>query len=56
MSVLVNDMLKGKGKVTGAKLWAIACLSARSQLLLLSVLFQALHHDAGIEPADGLAN
>ena len=55
MPVLVNDMLKGEGRVDGAKLWAIACLSAGSQLFLLSVLDQTLYHDASIEP-DRLAN
>jgi len=56
MPVLVNDMLKGEGRVDGAKLWEIACLSAESQLFLLSVLDQTLYHDASIEPADGLTN
>ena len=49
-------MLKGEGRVIGAKLWAIACLSDVPQLLLLSVLDQALHHDASIKPAEWLAN
>ena len=56
MPVLVNDMLKAKGRVDGAKLWPIPCLSAGPQLLQLSVLDQALYHDAGTWPADGLTN
>ena len=51
MLVLVNDILKGEGRVDGAKL----CLSAGSQLPLLIVL-GPLYHDTGIQPADGLAN
>ena len=56
MPVLVNDMLKGEGRVDGAKLWAIAYLSAGSQLFLHSVLDQTLYNDASIEHADGLAS
>ncbi len=47
MPVFVNDMLKGEGKMDGAKLWPIACLGGRPQLLLLCVFDKALYHDAG---------
>ena len=53
MPVLANDMLKGEGRVDGAKLRPLHCLNAEPQLLQLD---QALYHDAGIEPADGLAD
>ena len=56
MPVFVNDMLKGEGRVDGAKLGPIACLSVGAQLLLLCVLDQALYHDAGIKPADWLTH
>ncbi len=37
MPVFVNDMLKGEGKMNGAKLWPIACPDGGLQLLLLCV-------------------
>ena len=49
-------MLKGEGGVVSAKLRPLPCLIAEPQLLQLSVLEQARYHDAGIEPADGLAD
>jgi len=48
MSVLVNSMLKGEGRMDGAKLWPVACLGGRPQLLLLCVCDKALYHDAGV--------
>ena len=48
MSVLVNSMLKGKGRVDGAKLWLVACLGGGPQLLLLCVCDKALYHDVGV--------
>ncbi len=50
MQVFINDMLKGKGRMDGAKLWPIACLGGRSQLLLLllCVCDKALYHDAAL--------
>ena len=32
MPVLVNSMLKGEGRMDGAKLWPVACLGGRPQL------------------------
>ena len=48
MPVLVNDMLKGKGKMDGAKLWQTTCLGGGPQLLLLCVLDKAMYRDAGM--------
>ena len=31
MSVLVNSMLKGEGRMDSAKLWPVACLGGRPQ-------------------------
>ena len=49
--MLVNSMLKGEGRMNGAKLWLVACLGGRLQLLLLCVCDKTLYYDAGILPA-----
>ena len=46
MSVLVNSMLKGEGRMDSAKLWPVACLGGRPQLLLLCVCDKALNYSA----------
>ncbi|DBA79816.1 TPA: hypothetical protein ACH3X1_008476 [Trebouxia sp. C0004] len=43
-----HSMLKGEGRMDGAKLWPVACLGGRSQLLRLCVCDKALYHDAGV--------
>jgi len=48
MPVLVNTMLQSEGRMDGAKLWPVACLGGRPQLLLLCVCDKALYHDVGI--------
>ena len=48
MPVFVNNILKGEGRMDGAKLWPVAYLGGRSQLLLLCVCDKALYHDAGV--------
>ncbi len=52
MPVLVSSVLKGKGRMDGAKLWPVACLGGRPQLLLLCVYDKALYHDVGVQSAD----
>ena len=56
MSVFVDDMLQSEGLMDSAKLWTIACLGWRAQLLFLSIGDQSMRQNASIEPADGLAN
>jgi len=48
MPMLVNSMLKGESRMDGAKLWPVACLGGRPQLLLLCVCDKALYHDVSI--------
>ena len=45
-------MLKGAGRIAGAKLWPVACLGGRPQCLLLCVCDKAPYHGAGVQPAD----
>ena len=54
--MLVNDVLQHKCLMDGAVLWPVACLSGRSEALLLCVLDQALNQDACIQPAKRLAH
>ena len=51
-SVLVNDVLQHRCLMDGAVLWPVACLSGRSEALLLCVLDQALNQDASIQPTE----
>ena len=54
-SVLVNDVLQHKSLMDGAVLRPVACLSGRSEVLLLRVLDQALRQDASMQPTERLA-
>ena len=55
-SVLVNDVLQHKSLMEGAVLRPVACLSGRSEVLLLCVLDQALRQDASIQHTERLAH
>ncbi len=58
MHVLGDDMLKGEGRMRGAKfqpnwiVYRIAYLGGVLQLLLICILDKALYHDVGMKAAD----
>ena len=43
MFVFVTEMLRGQGRMNGAKLWPVGCVGDGLTLLLLCVLDKALH-------------
>ena len=54
--MFVNDALQHKCLMDGAVLWPVACLSGRTEALLLCVLDQALNQDASIQPIERFAH
>ena len=54
--MLVDDVLQHKRLMDGAVLRPVACLSRRSEVLLLCVLDQALRQDASIRPTERFAH
>ena len=55
-SVFVNDVLQHKCLMDGAVPWPVACLSGRSEAVLLCALDQALNQDASIQPTERFAH
>ena len=56
MSVLVDDMLQGKGLMCSAEVWPVACLCGGAKLLLLCVVNEAQCKNACRKPADRLTH